>query len=277
MKKTNKRVKAAILVLTLLGLLAILFSAVCIIQNKMLFHPFRNMQAEEYMMQNGFEKTEIQNGKYTCVGWLHRCDESRKTLVYFGGNSQISALNMQNWDINECWKYFDDYNVLSVDYPGYGESGGSPSEKSIFETVNSVMRYVSADETLNEKIVVMGFSLGTGAAVYASANYEVSGLILAAPYDEMASAYNNFANIFHGAAKKLIIYPFKSYKYAKDVTEPVLIFASRDDEVIPYNSSERLSKNFADAELFTVSGLKHNEILWNEEVVKKINLFLKKC
>ncbi|MBQ8940395.1 MAG: alpha/beta fold hydrolase [Firmicutes bacterium] len=277
MKKTNKRVKAAILVLTLLGLLAILFSAVCIIQNKMLFHPFRNMQAEEYMMQNGFEKTEIQNGKYTCVGWLHRCDESRKTLVYFGGNSQISALNMQNWDINECWKYFADYNVLSVDYPGYGESGGSPSEKSIFETVNSVMRYVGADETLNEKIVVMGFSLGTGAAVYASANYEVSGLILAAPYDEMASAYNNFVDIFHGAAKKLIIYPFKSYKYAKDVKAQTLIFASKDDEVIPYESSERLSKNFSDAELFTASGLRHNEILWNEEVVKKINLFLKKC
>jgi dienelactone hydrolase len=95
-----------------------------------------------------------------------------------------------------------------------------------------------------DKIVVMGYSLGTGVATYVASQKEVNGLILVAPYDCALNLCNNVLNIFHGPLKLLARYDFDSISYAKDVKTLPLIITSKSDEVINCELSLNLSKHF---------------------------------
>lgn len=184
---------------------------------------------------------------------------------------------MRDYDMDKLWDSFLDYNFLMIDYPGYGESEGKPSEKTIFSMMEQVYEYVKGNDALNEQIIIMGFSIGTGPAVYTSSNYSVDGLILVAPYDEAKSLYNGYLNIFHGPLSSFIRNPFKSKEHAKQVEIMPLIIASKDDEVIPYELSVNLSESFKQTPTFiTMEGLQHNDILSDSEVIKEIKQYLEK-
>ena len=64
----------------------------------------------------------------------------------------------------------------------------------------------------DSKIVVFGFSIGTGMATYVASQREVNGLILLAPYDNALNLYNDNVNIFYGPIEKIRKYRFESDK-----------------------------------------------------------------
>lgn len=248
-------------------------------QEMLMFYPMNSEWSNTYLSKrDSYEKIFItgKNGeRYS--GWLHKNENSKKTILYCGGNAQLSAITMRKYDMAELWDSFLDYNFLMIDYPGYGESEGKPSEKTIFSMVEQVYEYVKGNDALNEQIIIMGFSIGTGPAVYISSNYSVDGLILIAPYDEAKSLYNGYLNIFHGPLSSFIRNPFKSKEYAKQVEIMPLMIASKDDEVIPYALSVNLSKSFKQTPTFiTMERLQHNEILSDSKVIKEIQQYLEK-
>lgn len=251
------------------------------IQTKLLFLPSRSDNSEYYILNqvSDFEKIQISNVEgLTYTGFLHHSNkEFPSLLVYFGGNSQNSASTMEHWNDKEIWKYIEDYDVLMIDYPGYGTSEGLPSEQSIFKMADSVMEYIISDKNYNiQDVVLMGFSLGTGVANYAAANYKISKILLIAPYDKMLTIYNQNINIFHGPLKKLIKHPFESDKYAETITSKVLIIASSADEVIPIDSSKTLDTHYNDSIFVTLNNYHHNDILSQNETWNIIKDFLNK-
>jgi pimeloyl-ACP methyl ester carboxylesterase len=127
----------------------------------------------------------------------------------------------------------------------------------------------------NKHIVAMGYSLGTGSALYLAANRPVAGLILATPYANGYDLYNNMFPIFYGPMRLLVKQKLPSEKYAPNVTCPVLVIASRADEMIPLLSSERLSKQFGgDVEFMTLNDALHNSIFQTDGVFDKVQFFL---
>lgn len=262
------------------GIILVFLLFICIYygQELLMFYPSYSYESNFYLEKRDcYEKISI-NGKDGEVysGWLHRADkESRKTVIYYGGNAQSSAVVMRNYDIDEAWEMFLDYNFLMVDYPGYGESSGKPSNDSILKMAESVYDYVKTEQGLNEQIIIMGFSIGTGPATYVSSVCDVNGLVLVAPYDEARSLYNKYINIFHGPICFMVRNKFESKKYAKNVKVSPLIIASEDDEVIPYQLSQKLSKEFLQSPAFiTVKKLGHNDILSNKKVRESIKEYL---
>jgi dienelactone hydrolase len=126
-----------------------------------------------------------------------------------------------------------------------------------------------------EKIVPMGFSLGTGCAVYLAAKRRVSGLILAAPYANGYDLYNNMVPIFFGPMRLLVKQKLPSDEYAPKVTCPVFIVASRSDEVVSFLSSEFLSKLFSgNVDFIILDDELHNHIFQGLGVMNKMQTFL---
>lgn len=266
----------------LIGAAAAFCVVVLLVQDGMFFYPNDDPESREYLLGiPGYRKVEFtaQNGK-TYHGMLYRPngDVPSPLVVYFGGNGECSGRNLRISEKRGEWQYFAGYSYLFVDYEGYGLNGGQASYLNMYEEALAVYDWAAAlPEVDVERIVAMGYSIGTGCAVYLAANRPVAGLVLAAPYANGYDLYNSTFPVFFGPLKVLAKHKLPSDEYAPKVTCPVLVIASRNDEAVPFGSSERLSKLFklsSGVDFMPVDGATHNGLFGAEGVFGKIQAFL---
>lgn len=205
--------------------------------------------------------------------------EQAPLVIFFTGNAQNSSNTLYNYYLSGTMKdVFGDYNLMIIDYPGYGMSKGKPSDDSMFITSNYIFEYATKmNEVDEDNIVIMGYSIGTGVASYCASKNEASGLILVAPYDKALSLYNDAIDSFHGSIQSLAKYSFDSATYAKSVKEPTLIFTSKADEVINYRHSLDLAGHFSELDdVVILQGVNHNGYFSQTQVLNGITEFLNK-
>jgi pimeloyl-ACP methyl ester carboxylesterase len=161
--------------------------------------------------------------------------------------------------------------VLLVEYPGYGRSAGTPSQKSITEA--SVAAYdmlVTRDEVDPHQIMLLGRSLGGGAVSALAAERPTKALILMSTFTSVRS----FAKEFYVPAF-LMLDPFDNLSVVATYTAPILIMHGRQDEVIPYQHAQTLYQAAKQGKLLTYD-CGHNDcppdwdVFWQE-----IELFLR--
>ena len=253
---------------------------VFIMQKRAFFHPWHDETSyNELKLIEDVEEIKIDNDGKVISGWLKYNveDEVAPLVIFCGGNAQNSSNTCLNYKIADRYKYFEGYNVLMFDYPEYGLSDGKISDKTMLDSVLKVYDYAKNLECVdNENIVVLGYSIGTGAATYLASQRDVSGLILVAPYDDTLSLYNDFLDIFHGPLKLLARYRLESMEYAKSVKVSPLIFTSYSDEIIDYNFSVNLSKHFRSLEELVIldEGVTHNYYFIQDVVLNKVHQYL---
>lgn len=270
-----------IILFWILIFLLILIFALLYVQPSVFFYPWHDSKSYDVLKDiDSFEEIKIQNGKNTISGWVKYNkpkQEKSPLIIMYGGNAQNSS-NTCNWFYEDkiFETVFKDYNFLIVDYPSYGLSTGYLSEKTMFDTAIKAYEYAEKQEYVDkDKIVVLGFSIGTGVANYVTSEKNPYGLILVAPYDRALSLYNNAINIFHGPMKLLTRYKFDSISYAEKIKTNPLVITSKDDEVISYKLSENLSTYYNNnPEYMCIEGALHNDYFLRQEVLDKISEYL---
>ena len=129
------------------------------------------------------------------------------------------------------------YDIFMPDYRGFGKSDGSiRSERQLLSDAQIVYDYVKSkyDES---SIVVVGYSLGTGIASYLAAHNDPQQVILNSPFVSFIDLKDRripFVPDF------LVKYPLDNAKHLKNINEKVTLFHGTDDELIPYDSSQKL-------------------------------------
>lgn len=249
------------------------------IQPSFFFFPWHDEESYKRLKQEDqFIEIILDVGGKDVHGWLKNNNQNEKSplLIFFGGNANNSSNACATFIDNNSYDYFEGYNFLMVDYPGYGLSEGKPSDKTMFQTALAAYDYaVSLDTIDKNNVIIMGYSIGTGPATYLASQRDVKGLILLAPYDCALSLYNNTLDIFHGPVRLLARYKFDSKTYAQNVLISPLIIASQNDEVIPFALSENLSKHFPESVNFiTLEGVFHNDIIKQENTLCEIQKYL---
>ena len=278
----NKKVVAHKLCSGIIGTAGI-FILFCVLvyflQDSMIFYSVRDHASREFLQdRQGFYEVVFtsENGK-TYHGMMYQADDKKAPLViYFGGNGEVSYRNMRMREANNQWPYFPGYSYLFVDYEGYGLNGGRTHYLNMYEQSLAAFDYaVSLANVDSNRIVAMGFSLGTGSAVHLAANRPIAGLILAAPYANGYDLYNNVVPVFFGPLRLLVRQKLPSDEHAPFVNSPVLIIASRRDEIIPFSSSQRLSKLFSgNVEFMVLDNALHNDIFQTDGVLNRVRSFL---
>lgn len=240
-----------------------------------LFQPHFDEQASNELAnyQNAEEIIfEGDNGKIS--GWLiDMYGEEAPLVLYFGGNSENSANRILSLLNNEeQMGAFDGCNFAFVDYPGYGKSEGTPSEESFKRFGTDAYDYF---KNRYDRIVIMGYSIGTGVANYTASQRDADGLILMAPYADGYDLYNGFVNIFHGPLRLLVDYKMEAVEFARKIELRPLILASPDDRIVRYSSSVRLASAYPSGCRFvTVDGIAHNQFFRTELVLEEIRNYL---
>ena len=264
MKHGGLAVQIGLIVVAAVGCLAVVVLQIAQVE---LYYPNRDDAASAALAADpSMEKVSI-DGKY--VGWfVHRTDERAPLVLFFSGNGNCVSRWITGMDQLGYWDMADDANFMMIDYPGYGDSSGQPSQKSIFAMVTATYDYAASRSDVDPaRIVVEGYSIGTGPATYLASQRDVAGLVLIAPYDNGIDLYNSQLDIFHGPLTLLVTQRFTSDEYAQTVGVSPLIITSTGDRTISHTLSETLAAHFAQpADLHVLSGLDHEDYFGSTDV-----------
>ena len=234
-------------------------------QERLIFFPEKLDKAFKFNFKQEFEEINfITKDKVSLNGILFRCDSSKGLIFYLHGN----AGSINSWGV--VAKTYNDlqYDVFMLDYRGFGKSEGViNSQGQLFEDLQVAYNAVKTryDES---KIVVLGYSIGTGMAAKIASTNRPKLLILQSPYysltDLMKHAYPIIPTF-------ILKYKLETNKYIKDCKMPIVLFHGSQDEIVYYNSSTKLRKMMkATDTLITLNGQGHNGI--TENPVYKVEL-----
>lgn len=167
------------------------------------------------------------------IVWHMPAKSDHSVIVYFHGNGDFLAGRVNRFEAMTA----DGTGLIAVSYRGYAGSTGAPSEQGMLRDAAAAYAFAAARyET--QRIVVWGFSIGTGVAVGLASEHPIGKLILEAPYTSVAEI---IALRYRFIPVRLLARdPFRSDERIGRVTAPLLIMHGTDDPVIPFAFGERL-------------------------------------
>lgn len=258
------------LILSILILYIVLCLLLYIFQEKLIFFPDKLDKNYKFKFEQPFQEINIETkDKKLLNGLLFKSDSSKGLIFYLHGNA--GALN--SW--GEVAKTYTslNYDVYMLDYRGYGKSEGTISnEEELFDDVQAAYNKMKHgyDES---KIIVLGYSLGSGFATKLTSTNNPKLLILQAPYYSFIDLMKYYYPIIPTFILK---YKLETNKYIRDCKMPIKIFHGTADEVIYYESSLKLKQLLKDTDtLITLVGQGHNGITDNPEYKAAIQDILK--
>jgi pimeloyl-ACP methyl ester carboxylesterase len=161
--------------------------------------------------------------------------ESKGVVLYLKGNSK----SIKGWGKFAVDFTRHGYNVLMVDYRGFGKSTGKRSQKAIKRDLQLVYNKLM-EMTTEDRIILYGRSLGSGFATKLASMNNPKMLVLDAPYYSLTKVTARYAPFM--PLSLLLKYPLPTYKWLKYVQCPIHIIHGTHDKLIPYKSSVKLSQ-----------------------------------
>jgi alpha-beta hydrolase superfamily lysophospholipase len=180
--------------------------------------------------------------------------ESKGVVLYLKGNSK----SIKGWGKFAVDFTRHGYNVLMVDYRGFGKSTGRRTQKALKRDLQEVYNKIK-EMTTEDRVILYGRSLGSGFAAKLASMNNPKMLILDAPYYSLTKVTARYAPFM--PLSILIKYPLPTYKWLKYVNCPIHIIHGTHDKLIPYKSSVKLSQvNPKLSKLHTVIGGGHKNL-----------------
>src|SRR4030088_2639692 len=167
------------------------------------------------------------------IVWHVPAKPGHAVVIHFPGNGDyLAGLAGRFRDITA-----DGTGLVAVSYRGYAGSSGRPSEQGLLKDAAAAYAFTSARYGA-DRIVVWGFSLGSGVAVALAAEQPIGRLILEAPYTsipDVAAAHFPLVPV-----RWLVRDQFRSDQRIARVTVPLLIMHGERDATIPISFGEQL-------------------------------------
>ena len=207
------------------------------IQEKFIFKPEKLPKDFTYKYDVPFKELFFDVETNVTINGLHfYCNKPNGLILYLHGNTR----SIKGWAKYAKDFYRYNYDVVLVDYRGFGKSTGKRSEKKIINDMQFVYDTLSVQYNENH-ILVYGRSIGSGFATKIAAENKPRYLILESPYYSLIKVAERFV-------------PFLPNKL-------LLRYHLRTDWLIPIRHSEKLQKlNPHKITLIRIRGGGHNNL-----------------
>lgn len=244
-------------------------AALYFMQEKLLFLPSVLEQDYQYQFNYNFEELNFETDDGAILNAIHfKVENPKDVILYFHGN----AGDLSRWGTIAEFFVEKNYDVLVMDYRTYGKSKGKLSEDAFYSDAQLFYDYLTKSYN-EEDITVYGRSLGTGVATYIASKNKPKQLILETPYYSIADVGKHRFPFL--PVETLLKYKFPTYKFIKEVSCPITMFHGLNDQVIPYESAEKLYKSSPNkyTSFITIEAANHNNIIEFESyhtIIKKV-------
>jgi pimeloyl-ACP methyl ester carboxylesterase len=239
-RKTTIRERCMRTGLLCFGIYAIACAGCATCQRRLLYFPpvFKPEQVDE---MGKFERMERWLGPQgTQLGWkrLAPTQPPQGRVLLMHGNAGCAF---------QCGRYANvlqqaaPLDLFVVEYPGYADRAGKPSERAIYEAAAEAFEQLPT----NGPTCLLGESLGTGVAAYLAGRFpdKVAGIIMLAPFNRLAAVAQ--AHYPFLPVRLLLVERFPAEDHLRNYHGPVAMLVGGQDRVIPQKFGRRLYDGYS--------------------------------
>lgn len=201
------------------------------------------------------------------IAWHVPPQAEKPVIIFFHGNADTLAGRAGRFRAITA----RGVGLLALSFRGYGGSSGHPTEDGLHRDAMAAYAFAAARYS-PDRIVLWGYSLGSGVAVALAAKRPIAKLVLEAPY---TSAVDVAASIYPFVPVRLLMKDqFHSDEQIQKVKVPILIVHAEHDQIIPISFGERLFAMAPEPKRFVRFPQGRHEDLDNYGVVEVVLRFL---
>lgn len=245
--------------------------ALYFLQDMILFHPLSLNREHNYNFPEPHRELRMginSEDTISLVNFLSTDTLTKGTVLYFHGNKR-----------NISWyarfiPYFTrhGYEVLMIDYPGYGKSTGKLTEKKLYDWALKVYE-LARQRFGTDSIIIYGKSMGTGIAAQLASVRNCRRLILETPYYDFPSVISHYLPIY--PVRWMLHYQLPTHEYLEKTNAPVTIFQGTKDRLVTYSNAVRLKPLLKTSDEFvTIKGGGHNNLFTFNILTSKLDSLL---
>ena len=246
-------------------------------QEKVVFLPVILPHDHTYDFENDFEEYLWDTPYEGKINALHfKIENPKGVIAYFHGNAD----NLHRWGkIAVDFTKFG-YDVLVMDYRGYGKSSGPRNEEYLYS--DAQFFYDFAKENYGEnKIIVYGRSLGGAFATKIAGENQPKMVILEATFYNLQDIVNRWlpGKVTDKVSPKMT-YHFLSNQNILKVKVPLYHFHGTKDSVVPLKSGKKLFEVFEKEhpkipkKFIEIKGGTHEDLIKYDEFVEEMKKIL---
>ena len=239
----------------IIGSLLLLSIFAYLIQDRFIFKPEKLPADFQFRYDIPFHELNFDVSPGVRINGLHFYRKEPKGLIlYFHGNSR----SIKGWAKYARDFYRYDYDVVLVDYRGFGKSTGKRTEKDMLNDMQFVYSTL-IKQYPEHHIIVYGRSIGSGFAAKIAADNKPRYLILDSPYYNFRIVVERFLPIL--PVRWVLRYHLRTDKWIRRVNCHTYIIHGTKDRLIPIRHSERLQAiNPNKITLIRIEGGRHNNL-----------------
>ena len=237
-----------------------------VFQRRLIYLPDRSAPRADGVQDVTFEGVDGRS----LTAWLVPAKGSvAATVVVFPGNAGNRGARLPLADALSA----AGFDVVLVDYRGYGGNPGSPTEQRLVGDGTALVDRLTSRS--DAPVVYLGESLGGGVAVSVAVERPPAAMILRSPFTSLAAVAAAHYRWLPVGALLWDRYPVADLVGTLDV--PTLVILGTEDRVVPAEQSRMVFEAAAGVKrLVSVEGADHNDyvLLAGQRVVDEIERFI---
>lgn len=222
-------------------------------QRRLLYHPsvYPIEPMQKLAEDRSFGPWRNSSGEF--IGWKRvGASPTRDRILIFHGNAGCAVDRTGYLDGLIQVRPFD---IYILEYPGYGARPGAPSQDSILGAATEGI------DLIGGQVFLMGESLGTGVAAFVAGirPQSVAGLILIAPYQNLADVGQHHMPVF--PVRWMLRDKFPAADYLRNYHGPLGVLLAEQDTIIPARFGRTLYESYqGPKKRWEIPGADHNDI-----------------
>ena len=236
------------------------------IQYFMLFSPTYHRKDElgeefEELIVKADDGVKLEGVVYEPISLYRKLYSVDSTILFFAGRGHDSV-----GLIKKLSMAFPHTRIVTFNYRSYGRSEGTITEQNILDDADKIAQLVQKNYG---DFYILGFSLGSSVASHVASKQKSLGLFLIGAFDSITL----LAKEKYGICLSWVLrYKFNNIEILKRIDAKTCMFVSKDDNITYIKNARNLKKHVKNLTYYVeLEDVTHQELLWNDEVIREIN------